>query len=303
MKKRNLKERKIVFIINPVSGTQSKLDFGAKIYDFYKNKGVQTSIEYTQKANDAKEYAKAYVKEKYDAIIAVGGDGTVNEVLNGIGKSGVTMGIVPSGSGNGLARHLHLPLKLNDALNVIYKGNVQAIDVLKVNKNYSANVSGVGFDAHVAYQFQNAERRGLVTYARIILSEFSNYKSQEYKLVVDGIELQREAFLISFANSSQFGNNALISPNASVIDGFMDLCIVKPFAKIYSPFFVEQLMTGKLEQGKYLEIIRVREVILEQNSNIYHLDGDAKQGANILKVKVKGQMINMIVPKSKMNLI
>lgn len=291
---------RLVFIINPNSGLTSKQSLKDKILRYFENTDIPVIIKLTKKAGDAFDFAKKYsMQRNIRAIIAVGGDGTVNEIVNGIGLSGKPMGIIRGGSGNGLARHLGIPVILNKAFAVIEKGEYFPIDIMKINGKFSANVSGVGFDAMVANKFQNVNTRGPVSYVRIILTEFATFKAQHYNIIVDGKEIERDAYLISFANSSQFGNNALISPTASVKDGFLDLCIVKPFPKISSPLVVERLMTGRLDGGKYIEIIKAKNIILKQESSIYHIDGDAMEGANVLNVEIIPSVLNMIVPKNK----
>ena len=123
------------------------------------------------------------------------------------------------------------------------------------------------------------------------------------RIIIDGKEFSRDAFMISIANSSQFGNNAFISPKASVIDGYMDICIVKPFLKIESPVLIEQLMTGKLDKGKYLEIIKAKSIIIEQASSVFHIDGDAYEGGNKIEAKIIENAINLIIPEKKLNRI
>lgn len=291
---------RLVFIINPNSGLTSKQSLKDKILRYFENTDIPVIIKLTKKAGDAFDFAKKYsMQRNIRAIIAVGGDGTVNEIVNGIGLSGKPMGIIRGGSGNGLARHLGIPVILNKAFAVIEKGEYFPIDIMKINGKFSANVSGVGFDAMVANKFQNVNTRGPVSYVRIILTEFATFKAQHYNIIVDGKEIERDAYLISFANSSQFGNNALISPTASVKDGFLDLCIVKPFPKISSPLVVERLMTGRLDGGKYIEIIKAKNIILKQESSIYHIDGDAMEGANVLNVEIIPSVLNIIVPKNK----
>jgi YegS/Rv2252/BmrU family lipid kinase len=294
------KVHRLVFIINPNSGLTSKQSVKDKIIQYFDKKGIATTVKLTKKAGDAYDYAKKYSLQKnIKAIIAVGGDGTVNEVVNGIGETGKPMGIIRGGSGNGLARHLGIPIILNKALAMIEKAEICSIDLMKINGQYSANVSGVGFDAMVAHKFQNVNTRGPVSYVRIILTEFATFKAQSYSITVDGKQIERDAYLISFANSSQFGNNALISPTASVTDGYIDLCIVKPFPKISSPIIVERLMTGRLDDGKYVEIVKAKSITLKQKSSIYHIDGEAREGANKLEIDIVPSVLNMIIPKNK----
>jgi len=291
------------FIINPISGTTNKLNYDIKIDKYFRNSKIKPIIEFTKRGGHATEIAIKFVNQSLDAIVVIGGDGTINEVVNGIGNSGIPMGVVPSGSGNGLARHLGISLILRRALEIIKQGFVQPIDIISINDKLSVNVSGLGFDALVANKFQNIDKRGLVSYIKIIVSEFMAYKPHRYKIIIDGEEIERDAFLISIANSSQFGNNAFISPKASVSDGKMDICIVKPFLKIESPLVIEQLMTGRLDKGKYLEVIRAKEVVISQDSDVFHIDGDPFENGRIINAKIISSSLNIIIPKQKINKI
>jgi len=295
--------KQVLFIINPVSGVNKKKDLGQQIETYFENEEIYPTIKYTQKAGDAHDFAKYAVKDGFDAVVVAGGDGTINEVVNGVGDSGIALGIIPGGSGNGLARHLGIPLKVSKALSVIKDRVIQDIDVMDINGKLSANVSGVGFDALVSHRFQNKKKRGLSSYIKIIVKEFSSFKPFKYSLVVDGEEFEKEAFLISFANSSQFGNNTYISPDASISDGYFDLCIVKPFPKISTPIIIQRLMMGSIDKDKHLEIIKAKEVVLKQEIDIYHLDGDAIEGGKIIKVKIIPNGLRMIIPKNKLNRI
>jgi YegS/Rv2252/BmrU family lipid kinase len=291
----------IGFIINPVSGNSNKYNYEDKIISYFANTNIEPIIEFTKKAGDAVSFAKKAIESKLDAVVVAGGDGTVNEVVNGLGLSKIPMGIIPSGSGNGLARHLGISLNFKKSLEVIKQGFYQGADLIKINDKLSINVSGVGFDALVSHKFQNIDRRGLVSYVKIIAAEFASYKSQHYKLEIDGKEIEREAFLISLANSSQFGNNAFISPKASVSNGYIDVCIVKPFPKIASIIILEKLMTKSLDRGDYLEIIKAKNITIKQESDIYHIDGDAYSGSKELDISVLPSEINIIIPKYKVN--
>jgi len=295
------KKTRIGFIINPISGNSNKYNYEDKIINFFANTNIEPIIEFTKKAGDAISFAKKRVESNINAIVVAGGDGTVNEVVNGIGLSKIPMGIIPSGSGNGLARHLGISMNFRKSLEIIKEGYYQGADLIKINDKLSINVSGVGFDALVSHKFQNLEKRGLISYVKVIAAEFASYKTQHYNLLIDGIEIEREAFLISLANSSQFGNNAFISPKASVSNGYIDVCIVKPFPKIASIIIIEKLMTKSLDRSDYLEVIKARNISIKQESNIYHIDGDAYDDSKKLNVSVLPSAINIIIPKHKLN--
>ncbi len=293
--------KRIAFIINPVSGTNNKSNIKKKISDFFENKDFEIDLITTKRAGDAKRFAGQFVREHFDAVIAVGGDGTVNEVVNGIFGSKIALGIIPSGSGNGFARHIKIPLNAEGSLQAIEEFFTTDVDVMNVNNNISVNVSGIGFDALVAKKFHTSTTRGLKTYVKIIFSEFINYKNQNYSIIIDDQEIQKKAFLISFANSSQFGNNAYISPEASITDGKIDLCIIKKFSFFVAFSLGIKLMTKKIHKSKYLEIIRAKEIEIEQNDDFCHLDGDFMNSGNSLNIKIIPGAINMIIPQTSKN--
>ncbi len=298
--KMTIKKKRIAFIINPISGTNNKYNIKSKIENFFSNNDFDINITLTTKAGDATQFASQFSDEGYDAVIAVGGDGTVNEVVNGIKGKSIAMGIIPSGSGNGFARHIHIPLRTEKALKVISNLYTTEVDTITINGRISVNVSGVGFDAMVAEKFQKLSKRGISSYAKIIIKELPKYESQTYKIIIDGKEIERNAFLVSIANSSQFGNNAYISPKASITDGEIDLCIVNKFNKLESPIFAQRIMLGTVDRSKYVEIIRAKKIEIKQESNIYHLDGDAMTDGNKLIIKINPGALNMIIPeKSK----
>lgn len=293
-------KKRIAFIINPISGTNNKRNVKSKIENYFSDKDTDINISLTTKAGDAIQFASQFADKGYDAVIAVGGDGTVNEVVNGIKGKSIALGIIPSGSGNGFARHIHIPLRTEKALKVINNFYTTEVDTMTINGRISVNVSGVGFDAMVADKFQKLSKRGISSYAKIIIQELPKYKAQLYSITIDGKEIERNAFLISIANSSQFGNNAYISPKASITDGAIDLCIVNKFNKLESPIFAQRVMLGTVDRSKYVEIIRAKKIEIKQENNIYHLDGDAMIDGNKLNIEINPGALNMIIPeKSK----
>ena len=223
-------KKRVLFIVNPKSGIGKhktveksvKSDLNKSIFDYH--------FEYTKYPHHATEIAVEQ-RVNYDIIVAVGGDGTVNEVASALVGHSTALAIIPSGSGNGLARHLNIPLKINKAIQVINDHKIIKIDSIKINDRYSVNVSGIGFDAYISHLFSKSKRRGPLSYIQLISREFTSYKSASYTLEIDGVKIATDAFLISFANSSQYGNNVQIAPNAMIDDGFIDVCIIKDFPK------------------------------------------------------------------------
>jgi len=221
---------------------------------------------------------------KFEIVVAVGGDGTVNEIASAIVGTGTQLGIIPFGSGNGLARFLGIPMDTVKAIKTLTTGHVEAIDSATLNGRPFFNMAGMGFDAHIAEVFSHDKKRGFITYIKSAFEEISKYKPELYQIEIDGKMMEREAFMLSFANSSQYGNNAHISPDASVQDGLIDICVIKQF-----PFWrlIEmgiRMMTKTTDRSSYLEIFRGKHVSVKRiASGPVHLDGEPHtEGAEMI---------------------
>lgn len=289
--------KRILFIINPISGIgkQKKVE---KLIDRKLDLSVYTpEIRYTENAGHAAVISKEAADAGIDVVVAVGGDGTINETASGLTGSDTALGIVPAGSGNGLARHLKIPMRLKGALDVINRGKTTRIDTATINDQLFVNVAGVGFDAAVAKKFADAGTRGFSTYFRITLNSYRNYKPKQYRLEIDGKVYKRRALLISFANSSQFGNNASIDPAADISDGYIDVCILGKMPAWKIGFLIPLLFMKRFDHTKYLEIIRAKKVVLhrKKGKNI-HLDGDPKIMGNELVMKINPLSLKVIIP-------
>ena len=243
-------KRKVTYIINPHSGI-SKKDFIEKDIEALTNKEeVDYDITYTEYAGHAHEIAGS-LRDKVDVVVAVGGDGTVNEIGSALLHSRTAMGIVPCGSGNGLARELDIPLRPSTAIEVINDGEEKTIDVMMINDRCSLNVAGIGFDAYISHKFAKVKTRGPLQYMNLIAREYPKYKAREYVLDIDDHIFQRKAFFISFANSTQWGNNIHIAPGAKMDDGLIDVCIVSEFPNYAIPAMLVQLLSQSIEANKY----------------------------------------------------
>src|SRR5436190_15269537 len=199
---------KVFFIINKYSGTGFLSSLEEYIIDCCGKLKIEVAIEFTLHKGHATELAKEAVAQGFTRVFAIGGDGTVNEVAQGLVHTDTALGIIPKGSGNGLARHLHIPLKAHAALRLLDKYKILPIDTLRINDKLSINVSGIGFDAHVAGKFGKNGKRGLINYGKLVMQEFPGYKEFPLEIDVDDVKLRRKSFILAFANSSQFGNNA-----------------------------------------------------------------------------------------------
>jgi diacylglycerol kinase (ATP) len=271
------KATKIVFIINPVSGTERKEHIVTLIHQCFKLSKIQYDIAYTNFSGHATELTRQAIEQKYDVVVAVGGDGTINEIAQALIKTKTALAIIPQGSGNGLARHLGIPLNTEEAIKRVLEPNKMLIDAATANGNLFFCTSGIGFDAHISASFAARTFRGLGGYAYFTLKELFAYKPLTYTLEFDGNKIEREAFLIAFANAAQYGNNAYIAPQANIQDGKLDICIINSFPKIQTPQLAWQLFNRTLPQNQYVEIYKADKIKISFDRAIpAHIDGESK---------------------------
>lgn len=294
--------KKVLFIINKYSGTgyQSKVE-GAILSQCDKL-GMEATLAFTKSRGHATELAhQGTADKKYETIFAVGGDGTVNEVAKAIVHTNQVMGILPCGSGNGLARHLGIPIKIKEALLTMESSTIIAMDSFRVNNQLSINVSGIGFDGHIAGLFGKDGKRGLMSYSKLVLKEFLRYKEFEVTIQIDGMSFQQNAFMIAFANSSQFGNNAHIAPHASVCDGLLDVSLIRKIPLHQIAGFTTKMFSGQLHRSAFTEIKKGKEISLTFEKPMpYHIDGEGQSPQRAFTVQIQPGSIRMLVPiKSK----
>ncbi|WP_185152717.1 diacylglycerol/lipid kinase family protein [Fulvivirga aurantia] len=281
---------KALFIINPNSGTRSKEQVPKLLYR-YLDGHIDYDIVFTKYAGEATKISNDN-KGKFNLIVAVGGDGTINEVARPLIDSETALGIVPMGSGNGLARHLGIPLNLKKAIITFQRPEISTIDTIKVDDQAFLNVAGVGFDAHIASIFAKSKKRGFITYANLALRELNKYRYAGYRLIIDGIEKTEKApFIVSIANATQYGNNAHIAPGARIADGLMDICILQKVPFWYYPILLFHLFNGTVYKSRYYHCAQGKEVIIkrisEDSENHFHLDGDPFDLKSDIKLTIK----------------
>ncbi|MDD4603806.1 MAG: diacylglycerol kinase family lipid kinase [Bacteroidales bacterium] len=288
---------RILFIVNPISGVKKQRKIEQLVEDHLDKSLFESKIMYTEGPGDATVISRKAAEENTDIVVAVGGDGTVNEVAAGLVGTNTAMAILPCGSGNGLSRHLKIPMNLKKALEVINQNKTTRIDTATLNDQLFVNVAGVGFDAFIAKKFSQAHKRGFTTYLKITTQSYKDYKPKKYTLVIDGNEIKRRALLISFANSSQFGNNTSIDPKASLDDGYIDVCIVGKIPFFKTIFIAPLLFMKQFDRTHFVEIIRAKEVYVKRKKgkNI-HLDGDPKKMGKELTMKVNPKSLIIVVP-------
>ena len=289
-------KKKICFIVNPISGVGRQKVIEKLIDESLNRLLFDYEIAYTKAAKHATELAREAAARGFDIVVAVGGDGSVNETARGLIGTATAMAVIPAGSGNGMARQLKIPLNLKKAIAVINAGKETAIDTMLFNEETFVNVAGVGFDAHIVWEFAKFGKRGFSSYIKLVLREFPRYKAENYELIVDGKVLPKTAFLISFANGSQWGNNAYIAPGATMNDGHMDIAILKEFSLLSTVAIAYRLFRKTLPDSSFLEIIRCKEAFLKQKNTVAHIDGEPLEIGNEVLIKIHPLSLKVIVP-------
>ncbi|WP_310590096.1 diacylglycerol/lipid kinase family protein [Dyadobacter chenwenxiniae] len=286
-----------LFILNPNSGTsigRNASEVQQTIESFAKKNGAEATMLFTEE----RAHATTLVKENLDlqpwkAIVAVGGDGTVNEIAQPLVNTEQPIGIIPLGSGNGLARHLGIPLTLEASLTRLFEGRITTIDSAQINDIPFFCTAGMGFDAYVGHLFSQQNQRGLATYINVSFQSYWSYKPQTFTL--NGVKT--DAFSLSFANAGQFGNNAWVAPQANLQDGLLDVCTIKPFPKWYGSSLAYQLFTKQMKASRYVDYQHMTEAVVEtQAPPMIHYDGEPFQlDTTRIEVKIKPQSLRVIV--------
>lgn len=278
----------MLFIVNPISGKGRK----ARIIAHLKEKGMK--VVYTEYAGHAEVLSREAAER---IIVAVGGDGTVNEVARGIVGTDKVLGIIPCGSGDGLALHLGISRHYRQALKTILKGDIQKIDSGLINDKPFFSVCGTGFDAVVSERFAKSGKRGLKNYIKLGLKTWMDYTPENYKIEIDGNAFEIEASLLTIGNSSQWGNNAKIAPLADISDGMLDMTAVDRFSAIEMPALAFQLMTGQLDKNSRVHCYRGRHIKISRPSGgPAHADGDWFSAGTELDIRILPQSLNVLVP-------
>jgi diacylglycerol kinase (ATP) len=292
-------KRKALFIVNPVSGGKKKDGVPQLIQQYLDTAIFDAAIVFTDGASHARQIAKEAVDDNYDLITAVGGDGTINEVASSLVGTNVALGILPCGSGNGLSRFLNIPMDMQKAIENLNTGRAEIIDSAEANGQPFFNMAGMGFDAHISEVFSHEKARGFITYIKSSLREIINYKPHTYNIEIDGVVYEREAFMLSFANSSQYGNNAHVSPHASVQDGLIDVCIIKPFPLYRFIGMGTRMFTKTTDRSKYVEIIRGKHIKVKRDQpGPMHLDGEPHIIGTTVEINILPDSLKVIVGDS-----
>ena len=287
----------IRFVINPTSGPRSKVDVTAHIQLHLDHDRYSHDIVYTTHAGHAPELARQAAEDGCAVVVAVGGDGTVNEVARGLLHSETALGILPKGSGNGLARHLKIPLNLPDALLVLNQGCTMHIDSGNINGRPFFTTAGIGFDAYISSVFAGNQKRGLQTYVELVLKEVRHYKHLPVKINLNGNVMDTDCFVLAFANAAQYGNNAYIAPMADVRDGLLDVCLVRQLDLRKALDLSYCMLTRQLANEKSAEYFKTTDISVQTEVPMpYHADGDYAGEATAFKVYLEPLSLKVVTP-------
>ena len=302
--------KNIAFIINPVSGSKEtqkeKRKLPKLIMQLLDKEQWLPNIAFTEYAGHATELARQYARMGFDAVVAVGGDGTVNEVAKGLIKGctpsdnghQTALGLIPMGSGNGFARHLNVPIRPQKAIEMLNRSEPISVDYGLANGKLFVSTCGTGFDAVVAEHFAGSNKRGFMTYFQNVLHDIFSYTPQTYHIVGDGLDVTHKAFLITFANANQWGYEALIAPKASMQDGKMDIMLVSSHAILGSASLALRLFAGSIDDSHFMNTLRAKEVTLEREEAApFHIDGDPVEMDKDIHIKIVADGLRVLVEK------
>ena len=289
--------KNIAFIVNPISGTKAKNRVAKLIRELLDLQQFAPTVVVTEYAGHATQLAQQFAMEDYYAVVAVGGDGTINEVASGLIGTATALGIVPNGSGNGFARHLDISTRMNRAIEMLNNSEVINVDYGLVNDQPFFSTCGVGFDAVVAQDFSDSTR-GFKGYLQSIFKDFFQYKADTYQLKGEGIDITTTAFLVNFANAGQWGYDAYIAPKASVQDGWLDVAIVSEFPITAAAGLALSLFTKNIDEKLHMNTIRAKELTLTRTSEgPMHIDGTPVMMPAELHVKIVEEGLKVLVKK------
>ena len=288
--------KRIVFIMNPISGTQNKAGIPELIERTLDHEQFSYELRLTEHAGHASEIASEAKEQGVDIVVAIGGDGTVNEVARAIVHSNTALGIMPCGSGNGLARHLLLPMNLKKSIEILNRCEIHELDYGIINGHAFFCTCGMGFDAFVSQKFAEAGKRGPITYVENVLREGLKYKPETYEIQDEQGTTRAKAFLISCANASQYGNNAYIAPQASMSDGLLDVIIMEPFDVLEAPQISIEMFNKTLDKNSKIKTFKCQLLhIHRKQPGFIHYDGDPVMTDADVDIELKPKGIRVVV--------
>ncbi|MDE5887352.1 MAG: diacylglycerol kinase family lipid kinase [Muribaculaceae bacterium] len=293
-----MKERKAMLVINPVAGTRSKKGLEEVVASHLSQHAITLDTVFTSGSGDASRFASEAAGDGFDIVISAGGDGTVNEIAGALSHTQTALGILPLGSGNGLARSLCIPQDVGEALKIITEGHVLTADRGLANGNPFYCTFGIGFDAAVSEKFAQTKRRGRMTYIKNVVREFINYQSQPYALSIGGKVLTENAFLIAVCNAPQYGNNAYIAPQAKLDDGLLDITVVHSGSPFSTMMVGVDLLAGSIDKNTHIDTFRVScATITRLAEGPAHVDGDPLTMGKVIEIGCQPGVLKVFAPE------
>lgn len=295
----HLSDNRVLVIINPISGTFSKQRLAPLLVRRLNAQGYEVEVAWTSGRGNAKELTARAVKEEIRAVVVVGGDGTINECASQLCDTPVAMGIIPTGSGNGLARHLNIPTNIQRAIRIIEEGHITYCDYGSINGKPFFCTSGLGFDAAVSAEFDKSKKRGLINYLRSAVKEYRKYSPQEYILAIDDKVLTERALIVAICNASQYGNNAYIAPKASITDGLLDITVVHQGNLLANALAGVDLMAGYIYRNMLVDTFRTSQATITMpEDTLVHMDGEPVMCAKEMTVRCHPHGLKIYTPLS-----
>lgn len=294
------KPKNFLFIVNPISGDIDKEELLAKIQQFAAENKLEVEIFKTSGDNDEKNLKKYIEDKKPSVVVAVGGDGTVNLAARQIVHTEIILAIIPMGSGNGLSKDLDIPQNdIDAALQVLVGNNLMGMDTLEVEGKFFMHLADIGFNAHIVKLFNKSDSRGLLSYMRFTLREFYNYKTSKYFVKTDDGSFMGKAFMITIANSNQFGSNLTINPNGACDDGFFEVIIIKRFPRKKALGLFFRMLFKRIDFSPYCVILKCREaeIICEKRKTL-QFDGEIAGKVKSFKIKINPASLKVLVPET-----
>ena len=290
-----MSKQTVVFIINPNSGVERVKELKHLIHTTLDQERFSYELWHTKYAKHGKELTKQAIEKKAAIVVAVGGDGSINDIASSLIGTATHLAIIPKGSGNGLARTLQIPLDAAQAISLINKMQLSNIDVASANNVLFLSNAGIGYDALIAKKFAHSEHRGLRVYAWLVSKYLWLYKCRYYTIKADGKDFSGFYFLVNIANGQQFGYNFKIAPDAHLQDGLLDLVLIKPFPKLYGAVLAMHAYTGTILKSKYVRRVRAQEITVSNDQlKLIHLDGDTFDCNQEVCFKVQPNALSII---------
>ncbi len=298
-----MQKLKAAYIINPISGGFHPIPLKSILERYIDYGKFDWSITETKYAGHAEELARQYASQGFDVVFAVGGDGTVNEIGRGLSGSETALGIIPCGSGNGLARHLGISTNPIKAVRNMNDYRIETIDYGVMNGHPFFCTCGIGFDAQISYSFAGSKSRGLITYIEKIIKEAISYKPEGYTLEIDGQKVETRAYIVTGANAAQWGNNVYIAPLASVQDGKLDITVITDLNTIELPILAAQLIDGRLAVNRNVKMYKCSQAVVRRSrEGVAHCDGDPYVMGEELNISIVRNGLKVLVPNRNRNI-